>query len=64
MGVPKKKTSRSKKRMRQAQQKVIAPTIAVCPQCNAPKPAHFACPECGYYKGGTVRQAQKNTKET
>lgn len=64
MGVPKKKRSKSRKRTRQAQGKLSFPSIAYCPQCKAPFLSHFACPECGYYKG---RQAviikKKEAKE-
>lgn len=54
MGVPKKKTTKSRKKHRQAHQKIKSPTITLCPQCKAPKLPHFACPECGYYKGEIV----------
>jgi len=62
MGVPKKKTTRSRKKNRQSHQKLKSPTIALCPQCKAPKRAHFACPECGYYKGAIV-QVEKKEKQ-
>ena len=51
MGVPKKKTSRSKKGHRHAQQKSVFSSLSLCPQCKAPKLPHFVCPECGFYKG-------------
>ena len=54
MGVPKKKTTRSKKRHRQARQKLSVPSFSECPRCKAPKLPHFVCPECGYYKGKQV----------
>ena len=54
MGVPKKKTTRSKKRHRQAHQKLSFSSLTRCPQCKAPKLPHFVCPECGYYKGKQV----------
>ncbi len=63
MGVPKKKTTRSRKKNRQSQQKLKPPTIALCPQCKAPKRAHFVCLECGYYKGAIVHQIGKKEKE-
>ncbi|MCD6574350.1 50S ribosomal protein L32 [Candidatus Aerophobetes bacterium] len=55
MGVPKKKTAYSRKKNRQAHQRIKVPTITLCPQCKSPKLAHFACPECGYYKGEIVK---------
>jgi len=54
MGVPKKKTSRSKRGHRQAGQKLSLSSLSQCPQCKAPKLPHFVCPECGYYKGKQV----------
>ncbi|MDH3731011.1 MAG: 50S ribosomal protein L32 [Acidimicrobiia bacterium] len=51
MAVPKKKMSRSRTRRRKAQWRLNAPRTAVCPQCNAAKMPHRACPECGTYKG-------------
>ncbi len=54
MGVPKKKVTKSRKKNRQAHQKLTPPTITTCPQCKSPKLPHFACPKCGYYKGEIV----------
>lgn len=54
MGVPKKRTTRSRKKNRQSHQKLKSPTITFCPQCKAPKLPHFACRKCGYYKGETA----------
>lgn len=59
MGVPKKKTTRSRKKHRQSHQKLISSTIALCPQCKSPKLPHFACGECGYYKGEVVAKGRK-----
>jgi len=65
MGVPKKKRSKSRQRSRQSQQKLSLPSISCCPKCKAPILSHFACPECGYYKGkqAVIIQAKKE-KET
>ena len=51
MAVPKKKMSRSRTRRRKAQWRLQAPRTGRCPQCNAAKLPHRACPECGTYKG-------------
>ena len=51
MAVPKKKMSRSRTRRRKSQWRLAAPRTARCPQCNAAKLPHRACPECGTYKG-------------
>ncbi len=64
MGVPKKKRSKSRQRSRQSQQKLSSPSIGYCPQCKASVLSHFACPECGYYKGkqAVIIQAKKEKK--
>jgi len=60
MAVPKKKTSRARRKRRQAQQKLSSVTLTRCLQCQAPVRPHHACPECGYYKGKLViREASK-----
>ncbi len=59
MGVPKKKTSSSRKRNRQAHQKLKVVTLTYCPQCQAPKLPHHVCPKCGYYKDKLVAKEAK-----
>jgi large subunit ribosomal protein L32 len=54
MAVPKKKMSRSRTRQRKANWKLDPVHTIPCPQCNAPKLPHRACPECGTYKGREV----------
>jgi large subunit ribosomal protein L32 len=55
MGVPKRKPSRSRQRMRRAYNSVIkVPQLGVCPQCAAPYRSHRVCPSCGFYKGRQV----------
>jgi large subunit ribosomal protein L32 len=55
MGVPKRKPSRSRQRMRRAYNSVMKlPQISACPQCSAPFRSHRVCPACGYYKGRQV----------
>ena len=49
MAVPKRKTSKSKTKMRRA-----ATGFVSCPQCHEPKLPHRVCPDCGYYKGKEV----------
>lgn len=61
MGVPKKKRSKSRKKSRQ-KGKLSSSFLGACPQCKAPILSHFACPECGYYKGKQVVVVKK--KET
>lgn len=55
MGVPKRKPSRSRQRMRRAYNSVLRlPQLGTCPQCSAPYQSHRVCPACGYYKGRQV----------
>ncbi len=56
MAVPKRKTSRSKKRSRMANWKAKEPTVSECPHCHQPKLPHHICPECGYYNGREVEE--------
>jgi large subunit ribosomal protein L32 len=56
MAVPKQKSSKSRGRKRRTHQKVAAPTVVLCPECQEPKLPHTACPECGVYKGRQVIQ--------
>lgn len=54
MGVPKRKTSKSKKRMRRASHRHTIPASHRCPKCGAPKQPHRVCPSCGTYRGRQV----------
>ncbi len=55
MGVPKRKPSHSRQRMRRAYNSVLAlPQLNNCPQCDAPYVPHRVCPSCGHYKGRQV----------
>jgi large subunit ribosomal protein L32 len=55
MGVPKRKPSTSRMKMRRAYNRVLKlPQISKCPQCAEPHVPHRVCPACGYYKGRQV----------
>ena len=55
MGVPKRKPSHSRQRMRRAYNSALKlPQLSTCPQCAAPYVPHRVCPACGYYKGRQV----------
>ncbi|MGM0379990.1 MAG: 50S ribosomal protein L32 [Bacillota bacterium] len=50
MAVPKRKTSKSRKKKRQsANMRMSAPNTGVCSQCHEPKLPHRVCSNCGYY---------------
>lgn len=69
MAVPKRKTSKMRKRSRRANWKTALPTLTECSQCHQPKLGHRACPTCGYYDGEKViavasdKKKEKKTKE-
>jgi large subunit ribosomal protein L32 len=49
MGVPKRRTSKTRKNSRRATYKLAGQTIVACPHCHEPKMSHRVCPSCGYY---------------
>lgn len=55
MAVPKKRTSKSRKRMRRSHH-ALKPTAAamVCPTCGELKLLHHICASCGTYRGRQV----------
>jgi large subunit ribosomal protein L32 len=55
MGVPKRKPSTSRQRMRRAANSVLhLPKLNSCPQCAAPYISHRVCAACGYYDGRQI----------
>jgi large subunit ribosomal protein L32 len=51
MAVPKRKTSKSRKRLRRGHDKAVVIPSQACPRCSSPKLPHRVCPTCGYYRG-------------
>ena len=51
MAVPKRRTSKRKKRARNTHK--VAPKIVLqaCPRCQSMKRSHHVCEQCGYYAG-------------
>jgi large subunit ribosomal protein L32 len=58
MATPKRKTTKSKSRMRAASWKAQVPTYAECAQCHQPKLPHRVCGNCGYYAGREVIEVE------
>lgn len=54
MAVPKKKISKARGGSRRAHQALVAPNLAVCPNCQEPRQSHRVCPKCGWYKNREV----------
>jgi large subunit ribosomal protein L32 len=59
MAVPKKRRSKSKKRIKRACWKIDEPNLRPCPKCGAKTMPHQVCPECGYYKNREVIQIKE-----
>ena len=58
MAVPKKRTSKSRKRMRRAHDALTAPNLSACPRCGEPKLPHRVCGSCGHYRGRQVFEVE------
>lgn len=55
MAVPKKRMSSSRRDMRRSQHdKITAPNLQPCPNCEELMVSHRVCPSCGYYRGREV----------
>lgn len=54
MAVPKRRTSKSRIRIRQRSHHIALPAPTPCPNCGQPRLPHRICPACGYYKGRQV----------
>jgi large subunit ribosomal protein L32 len=54
MGVPKRKTSKMRLRIRKSINRWHAPLLSKCGQCGSAKIPHTCCSSCGYYKGRQV----------
>ena len=54
MAVPKRKTSKARKRKRRAHLALSTPALANCARCGAAKAPHTACDNCGHYHGRDV----------
>jgi large subunit ribosomal protein L32 len=60
MPLPPKKHSKSRGRKRRTHDRLDAPAVALCPQCNEPKQPHYVCPHCGYYKNREVISVKRD----
>src|SRR6266571_4674963 len=50
MAVPKRRTSKRKKRARRTHYKAAPIALQPCPRCGDLKRPHRVCPTCGYYR--------------
>jgi large subunit ribosomal protein L32 len=51
MAVPKRRTSKRKKRARNTHKVAPAIVLHACPKCGSMKRPHRVCQECGFYAG-------------
>ena len=50
MAVPKRKTSKSRRNLRNRQNsRLDMPALSFCGHCQNPNKPHFACGRCGFY---------------
>ncbi|MCE2454497.1 MAG: 50S ribosomal protein L32 [Gemmatimonadetes bacterium] len=54
MAVPKRRTSKQRKRKRRTHYKAAPVAVHVCPNCGDMKAPHRVCPVCGHYRGERV----------
>ncbi|MFN3604427.1 MAG: 50S ribosomal protein L32 [Leptonema sp. (in: bacteria)] len=59
MAVPKRKTSKQKKRQRRSHQSIGKPILVACKHCGALIKPHRVCPECGWYKNKIVYTSKR-----
>lgn len=60
MAVPKRRTSKRRKRARNTHKAAAPVVIQKCPRCQAPKRPHRVCGECGYYAGKQRIEAKES----
>lgn len=58
MAVPKKRTSKQRKRKRRTHYKAETIALQSCPKCGDPKRPHRVCPNCGDYRGESVLEVE------
>jgi large subunit ribosomal protein L32 len=51
MAVPKRRTSKSRKRLRRTHHRAKGIPSQACPRCSEPKLPHRVCGTCGFYRG-------------
>jgi large subunit ribosomal protein L32 len=51
MAVPKRRTSKTRKRKRRGHDKAPKISLQPCPRCGDPRRSHRVCPSCGFYGG-------------
>lgn len=60
MAVPKRKLSKSRKRLRRGHHSAAGIATQACPRCSAPRLSHRVCKACGYYGGKKVLEVEES----
>lgn len=60
MGLPKRRTSKSRRDKRRTGTSLTAPSVSTCPDCGEATLPHHACASCGSYKGRKAVQAKED----
>ncbi len=60
MAVPKRRTSKSRKRLRRGHHSAEGVPAQACPKCGSPKLSHRVCPSCGFYRGKKRLEVEDN----
>ena len=58
MAVPKKRTSKQRKRKRRTHYKAQDVVVHTCARGGDPKQPHRVCPGCGFYRGESVLEVE------
>lgn len=59
MAVPKRKTSKARKRKRRTHWKLAQPNLTGCPKCGEPRAPHRVCDSCGYYGDAQIAEVKE-----
>jgi large subunit ribosomal protein L32 len=60
MAVPKRKLSKSRKRLRRGHDTAKGTPTQACSRCGSPRLSHRVCPSCGYYAGKKRLEVEDN----
>lgn len=63
MAVPKKKTSKARKRIRRSHHHLEPVHLSRCARCGSPSRPHAVCDSCGYYRGSLILAEKAETAE-
>jgi large subunit ribosomal protein L32 len=59
MPVPKRRTSKTRKRKRRAHLALVPATTVVCKKCGHPTMPHAVCSNCGSYRGREILEVEE-----